>query len=627
MIVLILVGALLFIAVLVVLTLAVHGFLRKAFKALNPAYLWFTGLPVGDGVSRTNATWTKRSRGPKPVLHNSGHAIWWHHLPRLHRAGIRTGATVAFLGLLCGLLLATTVTLIILAVLAVLALLTLGWHVAYRLRHWRHERHYVKPLEGTLVRKIPVPPLSIEVKRDGDAVKSVAIEWPAETEIGATEKQEILQAVTARLAIEAPDAAWQLRGRNRSVVFRQSEPVRSYAEWDDDFAAAVEGAALNELVFGVGKRDAIVTAKYSDSPHLAIPGGSGGGKSNLAAFLLIQEMMRGSLIFNLDPKWISHLWLQGLPNVINAHDAAELHLALTWLGKELVRRTKTAYYSAAGTGRVRGSVGPRIIVMAEELNYGMPGLKDHWHEILAQDKKLPKEDRDPSLPKKSPAIAGLSALSCAGRASDIHEWLIAQLLTVESTGVKDSTIRTNAGTKAMIRHDGPGWAMAVGKQVPMPAPSTIPGRIQLVTGGEPPREVQVPYLHLDDADEAVGEKAVRWARELAVSGTVAQIPSGPEGIPPRLWPASVLGRDHIALPPAQGTETLGHGTGSPVMVPLRKAVAEGTLHFDGKDPLAAARKAAQRDGFPQIAGWDGKTALYYRTELKEWQDGKVRVLR
>ena len=614
-------GCLLFIAVLTAATLAVHHTLRKVLRALNPAYLWFTGLPLGDGVSRTNATWTMRSRGPRPVLHNTGHAIWWHHLPRLHRAGIRTGSTVAFLGVLVGLVAATFATLVILATLTTAGLVLGTWHTWCRIRNWKHQRHYVKPLRGTLVRKIAISPVSIDVKRDKDVVKSVAIEWPAETEIGTTEKQEVLQAVTTRLAIEAPDASWQLRGRNRSVVFKQSEPVRPFAEWNDDFAAAVKRAALNELVFGLGKRDAMVTAKYSDSPHLAIPGGSGGGKSNLAAFLLIQEMMRGSLIFNLDPKWISHLWLQGLPNVINAHDAPQLHLALCWLGKELLRRTKAAYYSAGGTGRVRGSVGSRIIVLAEELNYGMPGLKNYWRENRS------KED-----PKQSPAIAALSALSCAGRASDIHEWLIAQLLTVESTGVKDSTIRTNAGTKAMIRHDGPGWAMAVGKSVPMPAASTIPGRIQLVTGGEPPRETQVPYLHLDDKDEEVAEKAVRWARDLAVSGTVAQIPSGPEGVPMQLWPACVLGEANLDLPAieaGQGPETLGHGTlsDSPVLVSLRQAVVEETLRFDGRDPLGAARKASQRPGFPETAGWDGKTALYYRSELREWQEGKVRVLR
>ena len=540
-------------AALVTLVLMAHRFMRKVLKALNPAWLWFSGHCM-DGQSRTNATWTMRSHGPRPVLHNSGHAVAWHHLPRLHRAGIRTGATVALLLILYGLWTALTVTLACLAVVATVLLLTGIWHAAYRVRNWNHERHYVRPLERTLVSRLPAAPLSIEVERDGDTVKSVEIEWAPETEIGEAEKQVAIESVTARLAIEAPDASWKLKGRNRSVVFTQSEPVRSDVSWED-VAGAVAKAAPNELVFGIGKHGAITTAKYSDSPHLMIPGLSGGGKSNLAALLLLQEMMRGSLIFNLDPKWISHLWLQDLPNVISAHDAPSMHLALTWLGKELLRRTKAAYYSAQGTGRVRGNVGSRIIVLAEELNYGMPGLKDLWRETRE------KED-----PKQSPAISALSALACAGRASDMHEWLIAQLLTVDSTGVKDSSIRSNAGIKAMARWDGPGWGMAVGKHIPMPAPSTIPGRIQLVTGGEPPRETQVPYLHLDDKDEDVAEEAVRWARDLAVSGIVATIPGGPEGVPPQLWPASVLGQELPAIEAGQWPETVGHRTDAPVLI-------------------------------------------------------------
>ena len=620
----------LFGVLLVTAYMAAHHTLRRIFKALNPAYLWFTGLPVGDGQSRTNATWTQRSHGNRPVLHNSGHAIWWHHLPRLHRAGIRTGASAAFLGVLCGLVLTEQVTVVLLAVVAVLGFLVGGWHLFYRARNWKHERHYVRPLEGTLVRKIPVRPERIAIERDGDVVKAVEIAWPPDTQIEAADQKEVLQAVTARLPIEAPDAAWRVRGRERYVRFTQSEPPPRYVSWAD-VEEAVMGAAPDELVYGIGKRGAIVKARYSESPHIAIPGGSGGGKSNLAAFLLLQELRRGSLIFNLDPKWISHLWLQDLPNVINAHEAPDLHLALCWLGKELMRRTKAAYYSSGGTGRIRGSVGSRVIAQCEELNYGMPGLKDLYNEILAQDKKLPKEDRDPSLPKKSPAIAALSALSCAGRASDMHEVLIAQLLTVESTGVKDSTIRTNAGTKAMIRHDGPGWSMAVGKHVTMPPASTIPGRIQLVTG-DGVRETQVPYLHLDDKDEEVGGRAVQWAREFAVSGEVAKIPSGPEGIPPQLWPACVLRQEGLALMPAHGPAPrtvpgFVSGAEEPVMVSLRQAVAEETLYFDGKDPLGAARKAAQRPGFPEVAGWDGQTALYYRAELREWQTGKVRAVR
>ena len=53
--------------------------------------------------------------------------------------------------------------------------------------------------------------------------------------------------------------------------------------------------------------------------------GSGGGKSNLAAFMLMQELRRGAIALVLDAKWISHPWLIGLPNVAYARTPASLH--------------------------------------------------------------------------------------------------------------------------------------------------------------------------------------------------------------------------------------------------------------------------------------------------------------
>ena len=192
------------IVALVTAVLVVHGFLRKTFKALNPAWWWFSGLPIGDGVSRTNATWLQRSHGPRPVLHSSGSAIAWHHMPRLHRAGIRTGGTHAFAAVIYGLWAALDLTLAFLSAAAACGLLALAWHAFYKIRFFRHERHYVRPLERTLAAKLPAAPVTLEVERDGDTVTSVAIEWAPEAEIGVQEKQIALEAVTARLAIEAP---------------------------------------------------------------------------------------------------------------------------------------------------------------------------------------------------------------------------------------------------------------------------------------------------------------------------------------------------------------------------------------------------------------------------------------
>src|ERR1039457_1204270 len=496
----------------------------------------------GKVVYHTNATW---SEDATKVLHPTGHAHSWYWIRRRRRAGILIGSEAAAVLTVYGLITAwlLTVTLLAAAVLA-----AAGWYVRRAVRWactWNHLRHHVTPVRRSLT-AARLRPDTVDVVRDGHAVKSVTITWPPEFELIAEDQQRALSAVTSRLAIEAPVAAWKLKGRERSVTLTQSDPPPDLVEWEGRIAEAVEKAGPAELVFGLGKRESkdrphpVVKASYSESPHLIIAGGSGGGKSGLAAFLMLQELRRGSLLFNLDPKWTSHLWLQGLENVINAHETKHLHMALEWLGRELDRRNKSAYYSAGGTGRVRGSRGPRIVVVCEELNYGMPELKEHWREIRT------KED-----PKRSPALAGLAALSCAGRAVDMHEWLMAQMLTVESTGVKDSTVRGNAGIKAMVRWELPGWVAACGKHVPMPAPPTTPGRLAVVTAGGV-RETQGPHLRLVDDDEAVAEKAVRWAREYAVSGTVAQIPTGRDGIPRELWPASVLGRDPLGISAGQG---------------------------------------------------------------------------
>jgi molybdopterin-binding protein len=584
---------------------ALTRLLQRLLLVVAPAWFWFSGHCM-DGEHRTNATWTRRG---DRALHPS--ALAWHYLPRLHRAGYRTGGTTLTLAIAYGLVTAFFVTVVSLCCAAA-ALATLSvWHTVWKIRRWQHERHYVRPLEGTLLRGIPVRPAMLEVERvrdviKGDVIKGVAIEWPHDTEITPADQGYVLQAVTMRLALEAPEAAWQLKGRMRSVTFTPSEPPPLRVTWED-VAAAVKAAAADELVLGLGKKEAVIKASYGESPHAAIPGGSGGGKSNLAAFMLLQEMMRGSLIFNLDPKWISHLWLQGLPNVINAHDIPDLHLALTWLGRELLRRTRAAYYSAEGTGRVRGNVGSRIIVLCEELNYGMQGLKDYWTEA-----------RDKDDPKRSPALTGLAALSAAGRASDMHEWLIAQMLTAESTGVRDSSVRTNCGIKLMARHDKPGWDMVVGKHVPMPPQTTIPGRIQVVTG-EGVRETQVPYLHLDDKDTGVSDKAVAWARELAVSGTVARIPAD---IPQQLWPpcvAALAGSSHMSPELGDGAVVVRQEPPQPPAKTLREAVGEGVF---GHRSLAAVRKAVERAADPPkpVGKRDG-AHTYLLTDLHTFAKG------
>ena len=60
-----------------------------------------------------------------------------------------------------------------------------------------------------------------------------------------------------------------------------------------------------------------------------------------------------------------------------------------------------------------------------------------------------------------------------------------------------------------------------------------------------------------------------------------------------------------------------------LLTTLRRACDEEVLLCS----LDAARKAAQRHGFPEVQGWDKSTALYDREDLMEYQAGKVRVSR
>lgn len=56
------------------------------------------------------------------------------------------------------------------------------------------------------------------------------------------------------------------------------------------------------------------------------------------------------------------------------------------------------------------------------------------------------------------------------------------------------------------------------------------------------------------------------------------------------------------------------------LLTLRQACEDGVLGSG----LIAARKATQRPGFPEIAGWDGSSALYRWADLAEWQGSKPR---
>jgi hypothetical protein len=593
------------------------GALDSTIKTIRFLWRWHSGYPLHGphGKFRTDASW---SQDYTKVLHPTGYANWWHKMRFRRRGLIRSTATYITLTILYGLLTAPAITIPVTAVTAAAAAAYGIWRAVMKIRTREDRRDAILPLEDRLRHLTGRRPDEVTIERNKDGeIEAVQMIWPQEAQIASRDQPLILEAIKDRLAIEAPvpDKA-NFKGRNRVTRYTRADPPPSFTTWPD-IDPAVAKAGPNDIIFGLGSAGITISASLSsDSPHLACSGGSGGGKSNAGAVIILQELRRGAILFNIDPRWDSHLWAEGLPNVIAAHEICDVHNALAWLGEELHRRYKITYYASRGGVPDRRKRGPRLLVNCEELNFGMADLKDYWSDCRAEDK---------SLPKRSPALKALQACSCAGRAVDIHLMLWAQMLTAESTGVKDSTVRTNAGIKLMVRYDANNWNMQIGKRFPMPPEPSNPGRIQLVTA-RGVQECQVPYLALDK-DDSEGRKAVAWAREFAVSGEVAALPTGDTGIPPSLWPVPiaepVLGQQ--ALPPGAGQST---ETVRTVLTETPPAPEEPVTLSEACDEetgfltcgLIAARRASTRPGFPAHVGQRGKARnapkLYRPADLR-----------
>jgi hypothetical protein len=582
-------------------------------------FRWHSGQPL-DGKRRSDATWTEPAT--KATHPKGGRRVHrWHWVRGWRRSAFRCGAELAAAGVAVGMLVARTVTIVLLAIVVAPLMAWLVLLGANRVSTWQHRRHYVRPLHRTLAAR-GVRPTELTVIRDGGTVKAVTIKWAPEKEIGAEDKQAIVSAVTGRLAIEAPDTAWNLKGRERSVSLLQSDPPPSYVDWEQVAERAI-ACGPHEFVAGVARKGRIVTASLTeDAAHGMINAGSGGGKSVLVMFLVLQAILRGAVILILDPKSFSHPWafkdidarMDQLPCVAYASEPDELHEALCWVGREVANRRRIAKRWVNSQGKIiGGDMGREIWVIGEELNYGEIGLKQHWAEI-----------RDPDVdPKQSPAFDGYTSLATAGRALKMRLIGVGQKNYVATMGggARGGAVKANMGHKWMARWgDRSTWELIVGKGVPMPPIPHQPGRMQYVIGSEV-TEVQIP-----DVEERVRDLILADPSRLAVcpddmpctraetvsAGTALMLPA-----PPGLSGAAVLGGPEGARTwPDQGIVP-GRAPVVPMLYTLTQARERGILRLSD----AAAKKAAQRDGFPvsMEKGRPGVASRWRGSDLARWQ--------
>ncbi|MGW1439856.1 helicase HerA domain-containing protein [Streptomyces griseus] len=430
--------------------------------------------------------------------------------------------------------------------------------------------------------------------------------------------------IKKKLALENVSFTWRRAGRDTHVVVNKRKvPPRKLGLADpgarEILATMPESAPLIGL--GSGRRKVSVDLD-ADSPHVLISAGTGGGKSTILRTICCQFIHNGAKAFVLDFKRISHTWARGVPGVTYCRDIADIHDALIQLAREGRRRLVLAEQLADDVlEREPWRVGPRLVILLEEVNATMAQLKRYWAKV-----------RESGDPKTSPAVEALGQILFMGRAVRLHVLLVAQSATARAIGGPE--MRENFATRILVRYTLNAWRMLVPEVSPIPMPTEHPGRVQVVTRGRA-RETQV--LNLSNAE----------AREWAMSGAHAKDTAGPaddvldarglgaEPLPPADTPAAGtqgltppgdpgdVAADTPATPPA-----IPAPAAAPAADPDDKVVGLRTAQQDHLPgiTLAALRWARANDpDFPAPAGKRGAELLYRVRDLKKWARNRPRA--
>lgn len=566
---------------------------------------YLTGLPH-HGKELTDAGWLRRGQ---KALTRSGHATRWWYLPRWIRTMHRcSGFALALVTVTAFLLdpLAMTVA-VGFALAAALAWSGLTVHQLIVTR--KDRRTWMLPIRAATHERLGInaaTPASnwIDVETDVDgAVQVVRIHPPPGALADPKDQQWLISVVATTCAIEGPEVIPALHGPSPSITLKRSEPPPREVAMADVLEKALSLKATDFLI-GIGKKgEPVIVSLDLDSPHLAISMGTGGGKSNLAGWILFQILMKGGIGLILDAKrGLSYPWVlkdmnkqvARLPNVLYAKTTAQLHDGMMWLSDELDRRNDVAFAGQDTRGLVHASVGPRFFTIIEELNVATPRLRAYW-----------AENRDPSRdPTRSPAFTGMDETGSAGREVFMNEAIIGQYLTANATGRADNALKANCGIKLMARYEKSGWRSMCG-DVPMPPPPEHVGRIQVVVGNRV-REAQVPKLD-----------RVR-ARQMVLESNMALLPSTvPSTLVTAFPPALVDG----ASPAVVTVSAPRPVTSGPTLVTLHEAVAHG--HVGPHTTKAGLRMAMWRDKqrpkeeqmSPRPVGKRGNADMYDAEEI------------
>lgn len=430
--------------------------------------------------------------------------------------------------------------------------------------------------------------------------------------------------ITQKLALQGVTFSWHPEGRKPYVLVKKTRKPPATALFKDPktrdlVAKAKESAPI--IGFGAGGRIVSVDLD-AESPHILVNASTGGGKSVTLRCIACQMLHHGSRVFVLDTKRISHPWARGLPGVTYCADIADIHDQLIALGIEGRNRTRVA--DDLGIGADPKAIGPRLLILLEEVNATMKQLARYWEKT-----------RESGDPKVSPAVDALNEILYMGRQLRMHVLLVAQSATARALGGPE--VREQFSTRILARYSVNAWRMLAPEVHPAPKSTKHQGRAQVVSGGSA-TETQVLFFTEAEAHE--------WASTGKTTTAEPQHPGLPEHPGPPLLhkpapladsPPPDAGSSDAALPPiapepAPAAEPVTVPATSPTTpapddddqaVGLREAYDKHLSETVAS--LDAVRRARHDDPeFPTPVGKRGAEFLYRVGDLKRWVRNRPR---
>lgn len=172
-----------------------------------------------------------------------------------------------------------------------------------------------------------------------------------------------------------------------------STTLRNSVRLDERSTPALKAAP--DLLIGLAAGDQPVTLP-SDTGHVLVATGSGGGTTTVLRSLAAQALARGARTDFLDIAYCEHRWAEGLPGVRCLNDVAAIHDYLLIAAAGLNDGPRTV--PEAGWGA-------RHVLVIEELSRLADALRRYW-----------MESRPETQLEEAPGVEALALLLTSGRA-------------------------------------------------------------------------------------------------------------------------------------------------------------------------------------------------------------------